>query len=66
MINWLIYLPIIAAMVYIILCTCSVFPWTAGWVIIPAALVADMIIAAEAVRRNAKIKEEVIDSWNES
>ena len=65
-INWLIYLPIIAAMVYIILCTCSVFSWTAGWVIIPAALVADMIIAAEAVRRNAKIKEEVIDSWNES
>jgi hypothetical protein len=65
-INWLIYLPIIAAMVYIILCTCSVFSRTAGWVIIPAALVADMIIAAEAVRRNAKIKEEVIDSWNES
>lgn len=65
-INWLVYLPVIATMVYIIVCTCSALPWTAGWVIIPAALVADMIIAAEAVRKNAKIKEEVIDSWNES
>lgn len=65
-INWLVYVPVMSAMLYVILGAVHIVSWGMGWLIIPASVVLDLIIAFIAVARNNKTDEEVVDEWQES
>lgn len=65
-IAWLIYIPAMSAMLYIILGGLSIVAWSAGWVMIPLSLIIDLIIMLIAYKRNLGYKEEVVDEWQES
>lgn len=56
--NYLAYIPAVAAMIYVILGILHVIPWHPGWLIMPAAVAADIIVIICAVIRNSKYTYE--------
>lgn len=66
--NYMLYLPIAAALAYVMLALSGVIVWNPGWVIIPAALLADMLAAFVLYMRNSgkDDEKEAVDIWQES
>lgn len=67
-INYLIYLPAVAPMVYVILGGLEVVPWDPGWLIVIFAVIADLIIVLAKAISNSRYKyrPEVDAAWSES
>lgn len=63
---WLIYIPAMSAMLYVILSTVSVLSWSTGWLIIPCSIIVDLIISLVAIKVNNPDDKEVVDSWQEN
>ena len=65
-INILVYIPVVAALLFVTLCLHGVLPWTPGWVLIPAALLLDLAIVAVRLLRHRKEENEreVEDAWS--
>lgn len=66
MINYLIYVPIIATMLYIILSSLYILSWSTGWILIILSLLLDVVLMYASVLRNRNYKREVIDTWQEN
>lgn len=62
----LLYIPVVATMLYIILSAAAIIPWNAGWILIIISLIIDFLIIAVRIGINKKHKQEVIDTWQES
>lgn len=65
-ISYLIYIPIIATMLYIILSALHITAWSTGWILIILSLLVDVIIMYASLVRNRRYKQEVIDTWQEN
>lgn len=65
-INWMIYIPAMGAMLYVILGALSLVSWSTGWLIIPLAVVIDLVVALVAIFKNKADEREVVDTWKES
>lgn len=65
-INWMIYIPAMGAMLYVILGALSLVSWSTGWLIILFAVVIDLIVALIAIFKNKAEEREVVDTWKES
>lgn len=65
-INYLIYIPIIATMLYIVLSALHITAWGTGWLLIILSLLVDVIIMYASVLSNRRYKQEVIDTWQEN
>lgn len=65
-INWMIYIPAMGAMLYVILGALSLVSWSTGWLIILFAVVIDLIVALIAIFNNKAEEREVVDTWKES
>lgn len=65
-INVLIYMPVVATMLYIILSAFGILAWNTGWLLIIASLIANFIIILVKLTRNKMEKQEVIDTWQEN
>lgn len=67
-INYLVYILAASPMVYVFLAGLQLIPWTPGWLIVPLAIVADIILILCAAANNAKYKykPEVDAAWNEN
>lgn len=66
LINYLIYIPPVGAMLYIILGALGAVSWNTGWLLVPLALLVDVAVVVCALIKNAKEKEEVEDAWKEN
>lgn len=66
-INYMVYIPVAAAVAYIALSIAGFMPWHPGWLIIVFAVVADIFIATALIVGNGKYMKngEVLDLWNE-
>ena len=64
-IHWVLYIPVIATFLYIMLGVLGVVAWGIGWMLIPLSLVLDLILILAALNRNQAEKAEVADIWNE-
>ena len=64
--NVLLYVPIVATMLYIILSAAGILLWHTGWILIIFSLILDFAIISAALYKNKKHKMEVIDTWKES
>ena len=64
--HWLLYIPIISALLFIIIGALGIFAWRIAWIIIPIAIAIDLIIAIAAIGKNDKNRMEVEDIWNEN
>ncbi|MDE6412671.1 MAG: hypothetical protein K2K42_02055 [Eubacterium sp.] len=64
--NYLLYIPAVAAMLYIVLSAVGVLAWNTGWMIIVFSLVLDFIIMYASFARNRHYKQEVVDTWKEN
>lgn len=64
--SYIVYIPAIAAMLYIILGATHILAWSVGWVIIPLSLLADLAVIFAAISKNTKVEQEVEDVWKES
>lgn len=66
-INWLIYVPAVSAMIYVILGAYSVVSWNTGWLIVIGGVVIDLLIAIGIIAANSKYiyKQEAEDIWKE-
>lgn len=62
---YLVYIPAIASMLYIILSVMGKIAWTPGWVMVPLSLIIDVAVIAALVIRNKKAAMEVAKYWNE-
>lgn len=65
-INYLLYIPVIATMLYIILASLNVTSWGKGWILIILSLLVDVIVMYASMLKNRNYKREVIDSWQEN
>lgn len=65
MINYLLYIPPVFTMLYVVLGGISAVSWSTGWVLIPVSLLIDALIAAGSMIKNAKEREEAEDLWKE-
>ncbi len=65
-IYYLIYIPIIAAMLYIILSALHVLSWSTGWILIILSLFLDVVIMYASVLKNRRYNQEVVDAWQEN
>ena len=65
-INYLIYIPIVATMLYVILSALYILSWGTGWLLIILSLLVDVIIMYASVLSNKRYKQEVIDTWQEN
>lgn len=67
-INYLLYIPAAAPMVYVILGGLSVIPWHPGWLIVPLSVLLDLILVLCKIAENSKYKyrPEVDAAWNEN
>lgn len=65
-INWLIYVPAMSPMIYILLCATGLLPWSPGWLIVPLSVLVDVAIVVVALINNSKYvyKQEVAEPWN--
>ena len=64
--HWLLYIPIIAALAFIIIGALGIIAWKIAWIIIPISVAFDLIIAIAAIGKNDKDRMEVEDIWNEN
>lgn len=64
--NILLYIPVVATMLYIMLAAASVLTWSTGWLLIIFSLLLDFLIITLKIGSNKKHKQEVIDTWQES
>ena len=63
-INYLLYIPAVAAMIYVILGILGAVSWNPGWLIMVASVILDIIVMVIAVVRNKSFKVgEVEDQW---
>lgn len=60
------YIPPIAAMLYIILSALGILAWNTGWMLIIFSLVLDFAIIYISSAINSRYKQEVIDAWKEN
>lgn len=67
-INYLIYILAASPMVYVFVCGLGLLPWDPGWLIIPIAIVVDIVLIIMKVAQNSKYKyrPEVDAAWNEN
>lgn len=65
MLCYLLYIPIIGAMAYIILAALGLVLWNSGWLIIIFALVVDVAIVVGSLVKNSVEKWEVVSAWKE-
>lgn len=67
-INYFLYIPASAALLYVILAAYNIVSWNYGWLIIIGAVAADIAIAAGVMINNAKYiyKQEAEDVWSEN
>ena len=63
---WLLYLPAIATFLFIIFGVMHWLAWSVAWLMIPLALIIDLIIIVAAIAKNQSDKMEVADIWKES
>ena len=63
---WLLYIPVIATFLFIIVGVLHLLAWNVAWLIIPLSLVLDVAVIVAAMARNRAEKMEVTDIWNES
>lgn len=66
-INYLLYVPAGAALLYVILGGVHAVPWNPGWMIVLLGVLADILIVAGVMINNSRYiyKQEVEDVWNE-
>lgn len=66
-INYMLYIPIAAAVIYVALGIAGFMPWHPGWLVIVFAVVSDLVIAGALIIGNGKYMRngEVLDLWNE-
>lgn len=64
-INWLIYIPAVFTMLFIILGAVNILPWAVGWLLILVGLLLDFFIVLIALAKNKQDDMEVYDSWTE-
>lgn len=63
-INYLLYIPAVAAMIYVILGILGAVSWNPGWLIMIASVAVDIIVMVFAVVRNKNFEVgEVDDQW---
>lgn len=65
-INYLVYIPPVATMLYIILSAVGILAWRTGWLLIILGLLADFIVILTALAKNKKADMEVYESWKEN
>jgi hypothetical protein len=63
---YLAYIPLAAAILYVILAIAGIVTWQTGWLIIPVALIIDAVIIAVRLLIGKKENEEVEEDsvWN--
>lgn len=66
MVSCLIYIPAIAAMLYIIGGGIGILAWNTGWMLIIFSLILDFLIMCLSFARNRQYKQEVVDAWQEN
>ena len=64
--SWLLYVPVIATFLFIIVGALSLLPWGVAWIMIPLSLILDVAIVVSAAGRHKLEKTEVMDAWNEN
>lgn len=64
--NILIYMPVVATMLYIILSAFGILAWRTGWLLIIVSLIINMLIIFVKLTKNKMDKMEVIDTWQEN
>lgn len=65
LINYLLYIPPVFTMLYVVLGGLSVVSWSTGWILIPVSLLIDAVIAAGSMIKNAREREEAENEWKE-
>lgn len=67
-INYLIYIVAASPMVYVFLGGLHIIPWSPGWLIVPLAVLVDVLIIICVAANNSKYKykPEVEAGWNEN
>ena len=63
---WLLYVPVIATFLFIIVGVLQLLPWGIAWMMIPLSLILDLVIILAAIGKNKHDKTEVYDSWSEN
>lgn len=65
-INYLLYIPASAAMLYVVLGAQSVVPWTPGWLIVILGVLVDLAVMAGVIINNSRyVYKQEDDEWNE-
>lgn len=64
--NWIIYVPVIAVFLFILIGALGIMPWGIAWIIIPLSLLLDLAIMLISIGKNKLEKLEVADTWNEN
>ena len=55
-INYLIYVPAAAPMLYVVLAGLHIIPWHPGWLIVPLSVVVDVILLVGKAIENGKYR----------
>ena len=63
---WLLYIPVIAVFLFIIIGASGIMAWGTAWIIIPISLILDVVIILLAIAKNKVDEMEVADTWNEN
>lgn len=64
-ISYLLYIPAVAALSYVVMGLMGLIPWHPGWLIIVASLILDIAIIAVRISKNTSSDSEEIDVWSE-
>ncbi|MCR4683126.1 MAG: hypothetical protein K5647_07290 [Clostridiales bacterium] len=64
--NCMLYIPVIATFIFIILGALSVMSWGTAWIIIPLSLIIDAVMILYSIGKHKLEKMEVTDAWNEN
>lgn len=67
-INYLLYIPAIAALLFVILGAVGAIPWSPGWMLVLLGVLVDIFVVIGVLINNSryKYKPEVDDVWNEN
>lgn len=67
-INYLLYIPAVTALLYVILGAVGAIPWSPGWMLVLLGVLVDLLVIAGVMVNNShyKYKPEVDDVWNEN
>lgn len=64
-ISLVLYIPVIATLLYVILGIIGILPWHPGWILIVLSLVADLGVIAAKILKGSK-EEETEEEWEEN